>query len=254
MTQSTAKVGKVVKATAASGHQELKPAMPAKGLHLPGDPLPGTCRGFDPAPPWIEVVAPASISLRATSVQGGKKLHVAYEGGIVEIRMERTDPEDGTTRTFQRLGRVLTGSDWVFLRSDGVVVFDGHFTLGHSKADVGPHLDERARRGLTEGLKQDPEDFVMDVFLSGLAPTPRDFVLEEGGPIEFVLPARVEMATDGPGWAKARFQQLAKRATPFEVFTKSQCLALGHIEIASQKISKITLGLNPLDLQAASKR
>jgi hypothetical protein len=185
-----------------------------------------------PGPPRLTVSCVGDrevTSAEVAPISGGQRIVVTYVSGEVIGESNGKDLK----------GFVLNGGDWIFVRDDGVVLFDAHFTIGKSLLDADLLQDVAAtlRRELLRVWPQD--DYLADLFLVGQAPLPvQDW---HGGDIDvpFSIPVRVEAATKAPPWAKARFGDLAEGAERFVPFTGHQCTAEGTLEIRAGRVTAI---------------
>ncbi len=177
-----------------------------------------------------------------TTTPGGQRLHVSYTGGGVTLS------SSGVSNVTHVVGRVLSGGDWLLIRSDDVAVFDAHFTLGKSLGDVSALANLNANFRAERDKPPPPDDFLVDVFIAGQAPLPVSAIefLSTRQTISVALPARFDAASRVETWAKPRFKELAKTAERFKHLVKTQCVARGTVTVACGKVVELNLTIEAL--------
>jgi hypothetical protein len=176
-------------------------------------------------------------------VPGGRRLHVSYFGGQVIAA------KHGPLPTFN--GCVVSGTDWVLIREDGVLVFDGRLTLGSDNDLSDIDFDGRAARASRRGDNLDT--FLVNATLSGVVDLERGHGTagDESGRqpawdtmssrVPVALPIRFEGSTARASWAKPRFRALAESFSQFSALVRSQFLAVGDVTIHAGQIVGVEL-------------
>jgi hypothetical protein len=176
-------------------------------------------------------------------VPGGRRLHVSYFGGQV------TAVKRGPLPNFN--GCVSSGTDWVLIREDGVLVFDGRLTLGSDNDLSDIDFDNRAARASRRGDNLDT--FLVNATLSGVVDLERAHRTagDESGRqtawdamscrVPVALPIRFEGSTSRASWAKPRFRALAESFSQFSALVRSQFVAVGDVTIHAGQIVAIEL-------------
>jgi hypothetical protein len=198
----------------------------------------------------------------------GTRLHLMYKAGSV------------TERSLEKFtGRVLGGMDWLLVRDDGVVVFDGRITVGRSAQDVTINVDIPADEAYKEGrdlLKNsrktstsrangghsvaavergrdalDPREmgFLANVIISGQAHLPDDYrgpASQFSGKLSVALPVLIEAATRVENWSTPRFRELGRSFEPFSVLLRNQCVASGAFTFKAGRVVDVHLEVSAL--------
>lgn len=181
-------------------------------------------------------------------VPGGRRLHLSYAGGRVLAK------EGGPLPKLN--GRVLSGCDWLLLREDGVLVFDGRLTLGsgHDLADI--DFDGRASRAARIGDTLDV--FLVSASLSGMVDL--DPARQRGAALRLppagweglttsvrvMLPMRFGGSGPRVSWAKPRFRALAENFPTYGLLVQNQFLAIGEVTFTAGLVSAVTLDVGLL--------
>jgi uncharacterized protein DUF3237 len=174
-------------------------------------------------------------------VPGGKRLHVSYFGGQVRAAKQ------GPLPSFN--GCVLSGTDWVLVRDDGVLVFDGRLTLGSDNDLSDIDFDGRAARASRRGDNLDT--FLVSATLSGVvdldsgrgraqadsAPPPLWDALSGVFPV--ALPMRFEGSTTRVSWAKPRLRALAESFTRYSPLVQNPFIAVGDVTIQTGQLVQV---------------
>jgi hypothetical protein len=175
-------------------------------------------------------------------VPGGKRLHVTYFGG--QVSAAKNGPLPGFN------GCVSSGTDWVLIREDGVLVFDGRLTLGsdHDLSDI--DFDQRAARASSRGDNLDT--FLVSASLSGIVAIGcgRGAGGAQSGPLAWeslscrvpvALPMRFEGSMTRVSWAKPRLRALAESFVQYSPLVQNQFLAVGDITIQAGQLVQVEL-------------
>ena len=181
-------------------------------------------------------------------VAGGRRLHLAYAGGRVVAK------ENGPLPKLN--GRVLSGSDWLLLREDGVLVFDGRMTLGSGRDLADVDFDIRASRAAQLGDSLDA--FLVNATLTGMVnlDTARHHV---GAPriqppgwdgltcsVRVVLPIRFGASGTRVSWAKPRYRLFAENFATYGLLVQNQFIAMGDITFSNGLVTGVSLEVGML--------
>jgi hypothetical protein len=181
-------------------------------------------------------------------VPGGRRLHLAYAGGRVVAK------ENGALPRLN--GRVLSGSDWLLLREDGVLVFDGRMTLGSGQDLADVDFDSRASRAARLGDNLDA--FLVNATLTGMVDLntarqrgniPRVQPAGWDGltcNLSVVLPIRFGASGTRVSWAKPRYRLFAENFATYGLLVQNQFLAIGDIAFSGGLVTGVSLEIGIL--------
>jgi hypothetical protein len=158
------------------------------------------------------------------------------EEDLIELRQARL------LEWFGIEGSVLSGSDWVTIRKDGVAVFDGRVTIKTTDgtlidAVVGGAVDLRDRsKQELQAPTADPRSPAYDGWLRGALVQP----------VSTVLSVRFEAASATKSWAANTIRAASEGFWKYERLVRGQFVAVGTVD--TQKASYSPVSAVSLDI------
>ncbi|HKQ70038.1 MAG TPA: DUF3237 family protein [Polyangiaceae bacterium] len=192
----------------------------------------------------------------------GYRFHVLYKEGDVTMTEGRSVPLGWTGLK----GKLLSGADFLLVRSDGVLALDGRVTLRSDDKvlidalytgsvdlielldepyllERGRRLDENGPESKSEAYRALDADFQRD-FLRSLVPIHEKYVVVDSRATCIRIPLRVEMRfetasgpyPDAPGedmsWIKKRYLKHQESFFKYRLLVRRQFVGVGHLTCA----------------------